>query len=74
MNEKTVSKVFAIVAGLVSIFTRIQAAGASKKAAVLAAIPDSVALAELAIGKALVNDAEVRPLMVILLPRFAVPT
>lgn len=45
-----------VISGIMSIVDRIKAPGAEKKAAVLAAIPESVALAELLAGKDLVND------------------
>lgn len=56
-------KVFGVISGMVHVVDTIATSGPNKKAAILDAIPESVALAELGVGHDLVNDAEIGPLV-----------
>jgi hypothetical protein len=58
-----VTKVPSVVQGLVHLYSKVKAAGADKKAALLSVLPDSMELAEFAVGKDLFNDPEVMKLV-----------
>lgn len=59
-----VSKILPVVEGITAIVNRVKGASKEDKvSAVLNSIPDSVALAEYAAGKDLLNDAEVARLL-----------
>ena len=54
-------KLPAVIGGIVGIIDKVKASGADKKAAVLAALPESVALAEFISGRDLLNDPAIQP-------------
>lgn len=56
-------KLPAVIGGIVGIVERVKASGTDKKAAVIAALPDSIALAEFAAGRDLLNDPAVAQLV-----------
>lgn len=56
-------KLPAVIGGIVGIVEKVKASGGAKKAAVLAAVPESVALAEFAAGRDLLNDPAVAELV-----------
>ena len=56
-------KLPAVIGGIVGIVQKVKASGADKKAAVIAALPESVALAEFAAGRDLLNDPAVAELV-----------
>jgi len=61
---KFLTKLPAIIIGTMRIVDGVKnATGADKKAAVLAAIPDSVALAEFVVERDLLNDEKVKELL-----------
>lgn len=53
------AKLPVVISGIMAIAEKFKVSGADKKAAVISAIPDSVALLEFGIGMDLLNDAEV---------------
>ena len=55
-------KLPAVIGGIVGIVEKVKASGADKKAAVIAALPDSIALAEFAAGRDVFNDPAVAKL------------
>ena len=58
------SKLPLVVSGLMNIVNKVKgASGDDKKAAVLAAIPESVSLAEFAAGKDFMNDDNIKKLL-----------
>lgn len=57
------TKIPAIVAGTMQIVSKIRASGADKKAAVLAAVPESVALVEMGVGRDVFNDPAIAQLL-----------
>lgn len=57
-------KLPAVIAGIMSIVQKVRgASGVDKKAAVLAAVPESLALLEFAAEKDVLNDASVQQLI-----------
>lgn len=56
-------KLPAVIGGIVGIVQKVKASGADKKAAVIAALPESIALAEFAAGRDLLNDPAVAELV-----------
>ena len=50
-----------VIGGIVGIIEKVKASGPDKKAAVLDALPESVALAEFTLGRDLLNDPAIRP-------------
>ena len=56
-------KLPAVIGGIVGIVQKVKASGPDKKAAVLAALPESIALAEFAAGRDLLNDPAVAQLV-----------
>ena len=55
-------KLPAVIGGIVGIVEKVKASGADKKAAVIAALPDSIALAEFGAGRDVFNDPAVAKL------------
>ena len=58
-----VLKLPAVIGGIVSIVEKVKASGPDKKAAVIAALPESIALAEFAAGRDLLNDPAIAQLV-----------
>ena len=56
-------KLPAVIGGIVGIVEKVKASGPDKKAAVMAALPESIALAEFAAGRDLLNDPGVAALV-----------
>ena len=52
-----------VIGGIVGIIDKVRASGADKKAAVLAVLPESIALAEFSVGRDLLNDPAIAQLL-----------
>ena len=52
-----------VIGGIVGIVERVKASGPDKKAAVMAALPESIALVDFAAGKDLLNDHAIAQLV-----------